>query len=385
MTSSPTPTDEEEVYGVTTLELFFDLVFVFTLIRLTDVLIGEFSPLGLFQIVLMFGVLWWMYGGYAWLTNMTAPKATAHRLLILAGMGGFFMVAIGTPTAFTGGGGLVWGLGYLLLVLAHVTLYARGNPNILRVLPANLLAAALIIAAGLLDGGPAVYVLWTIALVVPIVQPYIVPAGGLFRIRPEHIVERHGLLVMITLGESIISVGTGAAHAHLDAGLVVAALLGLALAAAIWWTYFTGDDERAEETLAAADDARRTQMTMFGYFYAHIPLIVGVLVTAAGMKKAVEHAWEHLKPGTALAIAGGVALYLAGDVLFRRIMRIGPSRIRLAAAAASLATIPLGLWLATAEIAALIAILTTTVLLERRSPAPSKGNPASHHPSPAPG
>ncbi|QFG22742.1 low temperature requirement protein A [Actinomadura sp. WMMB 499] len=372
MTSSPTPTDQEEVYGVTTLELFFDLVFVFTLIRLTDVLIGEFSPLGLFQVVLMFGVLWWMYGGYAWLTNMTAPTATAHRLLILAGMGGFFMVALGTPTAFTGDGGLVWGLGYLLLVLAHVALYARGNPNILRVLPANLLAAGLIIAAGLLDGGPVVYVLWTLALVVPIVQPYIVPAGGLFSIRAEHIVERHGLLVMITLGESIISVGTGAAHAHLDAGLVVAALLGLALAAAIWWTYFTGDDERAEHSLAAADDHRRTQMTMFGYFYAHIPLIIGVLVAAAGMKKAVEHAWEGLKPGTALAIAGGVALYLAGDVLFRRIVRIGPSRIRLGAAAASLAAVPLGLWLAAAQIAALVAVLAGAVLLEkRRAPAPA--------------
>ena len=126
MTSTPTA-GEEEVYGVTTLELFFDLVFVFTLIRLTDVLVGEFSPLGLLQIVLMFGVLWWMYGGYAWLTNMTAPTATSHRLLILTGMGGFFMVALGTPTAFENGGGPVWGLGYLLLVLAHVALYARGD------------------------------------------------------------------------------------------------------------------------------------------------------------------------------------------------------------------------------------------------------------------
>jgi low temperature requirement protein LtrA len=362
MTSSPVAAGEE-VYRVTTLELFFDLVFVFAVTQLSHVLVKELNPLGLLQVVLMFGVLWWMYGGYAWLTNTLAPTTAARRLLLLVGMGGFFMVALATPTAFKGGG-VVWGLGYLVLVLAHVTLYAQGNPNILRVLPANLLAAALIIVAGVLDHGAPVYVLWTLALVVPIAQPYIVPAGGLFTIQPAHIVERHGLLVMITIGESVIAVGAGAEHAHLDAGLVVAVLLGLALAAAVWWSYFARDDARAEESLTAADDVRRTQMTMFGYFYAHIPLVVGIIVAAAGMGEAVGHAWDHLHLGPALALGGGIALYLAGDVAFRRTIGIGPSGIRLAAAAAALALTPLGLWSAVAEIAALILLLTGALALE---------------------
>ncbi|MFG2090950.1 MULTISPECIES: low temperature requirement protein A [unclassified Spirillospora] len=366
MTSSPMAPGGE-VYRVTTLELFFDLVFVFTLIQLSHVLVDELTPLGFFRIVLMFGVLWWMYGGYAWLTNTLAPTTTARRLIILVGMGGFLMVAIATPTTFEDGG-VVWGLGYLVLVLAHATLYAQDNKHILRVLPANLLAAALIIVAGLLTPGPAVYALWTAALIVPIAQPYIVPAGGLFTIRPAHIVERHGLLVMITIGESIISAGSGAVNAHLDAGLVVAVLLGLALAAAIWWSYFTGDDARAEESLAAADDVHRTQMTMFGYFYAHMPMIIGVIVIAAGMKKAVGHAWDHLSVGPALALAGGVALYLAGNAAFRGIMRIGPSRARLGGAAAALAAAPVGLWVAAAEIAGLVLVIVAVLVLEARVP-----------------
>ncbi|SNS65002.1 low temperature requirement protein A [Actinomadura mexicana] len=372
--ASPSVPAGEEVYGVTTLELFFDLVFVFAVTQLSHVLVKELNVLGLVQVVLMFGVLWWMYGGYAWLTNTLTPTTAARRLLLLVGMGGFFMVALATPTAFKGGG-VVWGLGYLVLVLAHVTLYAQGNPNILRVLPANLLAAALIIVAGILDHGPAVYVLWTLALVVPIVQPYIVPAGGLFTIQPAHIVERHGLLVMITIGESVIAVGAGAEHAHLDAGLVVAVLLGLALAAAVWWSYFARDDERAEAALSAADDVRRTQMTMFGYFYAHIPLVVGIIVAAAGMGTAVGHAWDGLHTGPALALAGGVALYLAGDVAFRRTVRIGPSRIRLGAAAAALAVTPLGLWLAAAEIAALVLVIAAALALEHAATRPDAAVP----------
>lgn len=372
--ASPSVPAGEEVYRVTTLELFFDLVFVFAVTQLSHVLVNELNVLGLAQVVLMFGVLWWMYGGYAWLTNTLTPTTAGRRLLLLVGMGGFFMVALATPTAFKGGG-VLWGLGYLVLVLAHVTLYAQGNPNILRVLPANLLAAVLIIGAGLLDHGPAVYVLWTLALVVPIVQPYIVPAGGLFTIQPAHIVERHGLLVMITIGESVIAVGAGAEHAHLDAGLVVAVLLGLALAAAVWWSYFARDDERAEESLTAAGDVPRTQMTMFGYFYAHIPLVVGIIVAAAGMGTAVGHAWDGMHTGPALALAGGVALYLAGDAAFRRAVRIGPSRIRLGAAAAALAATPLGLWLAAAEIAALVLVVAAALVLEHAATRPDAAVP----------
>src|SRR5262249_53846235 len=162
-------------------------------------------------------------------------------------------------------------------VLVHGGLYLQANRNILRVVPANLLAAVLIIIAGGLDDAAAVHILWIAALLVPIAMPYVVSPGGLFRIRADHIVERHGLLVIITLGESIIAIRIGASGIEVDAELIVAAVLGLALVATLWCAYFAHDDERAEETLSAVDDGTRTQMTMFGYFYAHIPLVVGVI------------------------------------------------------------------------------------------------------------
>jgi low temperature requirement protein LtrA len=360
----------EEVYRVTTLELFFDLVFVFAVTQLTSVLVGELSPLGLLQVVAMFGVMWWIYSGYAWLTNTLSPTTTTRRLLLLIGMAGFLIMALATPRAFEDTG-VAWGIGYLIVVLVHAGLYVQGNSNILRVLPANLLAAALIIIAGLLNG-PAVRLLWIGALLIPIAMPYIVPAGGRFLIQPAHIVERHGLLVIITLGESVIAIGIGAAGLTVDAELAVAAVLGLALVAALWWAYFDHDDELAEQTLTAVDDGPRTQLTMFGYFYAHIPIVVGIITMAAGMKKAVGHAWEPLHGGPAVALAGGVALFIAGDVLFRRVMRIGPSLVRTAAAAAALATIPVGLWAAAAELAALAAVVAAALALEQRLAPPGK-------------
>ncbi|MBC6457628.1 low temperature requirement protein A [Actinomadura sp. HBU206391] len=353
----------EDVYRVTTLELFFDLVFVFAVTQLTGVLADELSPLGVLQVVAMFGVMWWIYGGYAWLTNTLTPTTTTRRLLLLTGMAGFLIMALATPGAFKDTG-VAWGIGYLIVVLVHAGLYVQGNSNILRVLPANLLAAALIIIAGLLDGA-AVRVLWIAALLIPIAMPYIVPAGGRFLIQPTHIVERHGLLVIITLGETIMAIGIGAEGLTVDAELAMAAVLILALVAGLWWVYFDRDDERAEETLSAVDDGTRTQLTMFGYFYAHIPIVVGVIVMAAGVKKAVGHAWEPLHGGPAIALASGVALYLAGQVLFRRIMRIGPSRIRTAAVPVALATIPIGLWTAAAELVALTVVVAATLVAER--------------------
>jgi low temperature requirement protein LtrA len=360
-----------EQYGVTTLELFFDLVFVFAITQLTSVLVGELSLTGLLQVVLAFGVLWWMYGGYAWLTNGLAPTTVLRRLLLMAGMAGFLMTALATPQAFSGGG-VVWGVGYLIVVLVHGALYLQFNRNILRVLPANVLAAGLVIAAGLLEHGPGVYVLWTLALLVPIVTPYFVAPDQRFALQAKHIVERHGLLVLITFGESIIAIGIGVSSSAADHGppsvaLVIAALLALALVATLWWTYFAGDDERAEESLAAAENGPRTQMIMYGYFYAHIPIVIGVIAMAAGLKKVLSHAWEplHSVPA-AVALSGGVALYLLGNAWFRRVMGIGPSRLRLLAAALALAATPLGEWIAESQVIVLVVILTGALILEQR-------------------
>ncbi len=366
MPSEPRPARagvEEETVRVTTLELLFDLVFVFAVTQLTSALVRELSPLGVFRVLLQFGVLWWMYGGYAWLTNTMAPARSSRRLLLLVGMAGFMVVALATPRAFQGDG-VAWGLGYLLVVLVHAGLYVQANRSILRILPFNVAAAVLVVAAGLLRG-PAVYVLWTAALVVPIVTPYFVPPSR-FEIQPAHMVERYGLALLITLGESVVAVGIAVSGEPLTIGVVGTVVLGLALTAALWWTYFGGDDERAEEALLAARPEQRGPLTIAAFFYATIPMVLGVVTIAAGVKLSIGHAGGPAPYGPAIALAGGAALFLAGAAWLRRALRIGPIAVRVAGALLALLTIPLGTQIAaTAQLAGLVAVLVAVPLAER--------------------
>jgi low temperature requirement protein LtrA len=369
--AEPQAKQAEEVYKVTTLELFFDLVFVFIVTQLTEVLLHELSPLGLLRTLLIFIVLWWLYGGYAWLTNTVAPTDPGRRLLLLAGMAGFLVVGLATPDAF-GKDAVMWGIGYLVLVVVHGGLYIQANRKFWGVLPFNLMAAAFVITAGLVSG-VAVYVLWVAAALVPIAATYFLPAPGRFSLRAAHIVERHGLIVLVTLGETIVAIGIGLADQPLTAPLLVTAVLGLALSATLWWAYFVGDDERAEEVLTAADDGRRTQMILLGYFYAHIPLLLGIVVMAAGIKKALGHPWEAMPAASAVALAGGVALFLAGDVAFRRVLGMRPYALRAGTALLAAGTVALGIWLAAAvEMLALLVVLSLLLVAESRR---SRGTP----------
>ena len=173
---------------VSTLELFFDLVFVFAVTQLTAVLADNSTPLGALQVLLIFGVLWWMFGGCVWLTNAVAPDRAIRKLLLLAAMGGFLVLALAIPTAFDRGGGLVFGLGYLLVVLIHAGLFTHaslgtGLTGILRVAPLNIVAALVIVVAGLLHG-PIVYALWLLAFGLEVVTSFLSDPGG-FRIAPR--------------------------------------------------------------------------------------------------------------------------------------------------------------------------------------------------------
>jgi low temperature requirement protein LtrA len=366
---------------VSTLELFFDLVFAFTLTSLTSLLDHHLSLAGVTQVLLVFGVLWWMYAGYAWLTNSRAPERTLERLLLLVGMAGFLIAGLAIPHAFDStGSGLALGAGYLIVVVVHSALYVRVNRNILRVTPFNLLSALFVILAGP-AGGPAVYALWFGALGIQVLSPLIVHPGGRFEISPAHFVERHGALVIVALGESVAAVGIGAARSGVAAaGAAVAAVLGLAVSAALWWTYFgDGDDERAERAMTAAEPARRPQLALSGYFYAHIPMLLGIVALAAGVKLTLGSAGHPQPGGQAAAVAGGAALFLAGSAGFRRALAIGPARFRFAAALFSVATWVLGVTVAVdAQLGVLLAGLVAMLAAERRwaTPAPGPLTPA---------
>ena len=191
-------------------------------------------------------------------------------------------------------------------------------------------------------GGTAGYLLWVAAFALEWVTPLVTGIGG-FRVAPAHFVERHGLLVIVALGESIVAIGIGASGLPVDLALISVAVLGLLLAACLWWAYFGGDDRRAEEALAAVPDDRRGWVAVQAFGYCHLLLLLGIIALAAGLKDAIGHAFAPLDLAHALLLAGGVAAFLAGDVLFRRTLRIGPARHRAIAAALALATVPVGL------------------------------------------
>jgi low temperature requirement protein LtrA len=358
--------ERERSVRVSTLELFFDLVFVFTITQLTGVLVEGGDASAVAQVVVMFLLIWWIYDGYAWLTNAIATGRMRYRLLLIAGMAGFLVVALAVPDAY-GGEGLAFGLGYLAVIVLHGSMYAKGTSvsevaAILRVVPFNLAAAGLVLLGGAL-GGDAQWVIWTAAGTLLWVTPRFTTVEG-FVISASHFVERHGLVVIIALGESIVVIGTGAAGLELDTGLVLVALLSLALSASLWWAYF-GNEGAAERVLEAAPAARRAQLALIGFGYWHYGLLLGVVAVAAGLKKAIGDPYDPLDGWIAAELAVGVALFLACEVGFRRSLAIAFSRLRLVAAAVALLTIPLGTEVAAAaQLAALAAIVTAALVVE---------------------
>jgi low temperature requirement protein LtrA len=353
---------------VSTLELFFDLVFVFTITQLTGVLVAGGGAESALQVAVMLAVIWWMYDGYAWLTNAIATDLLRFRLLLLGGMGGFLVIALAIPTAYEDQG-LAFGLGYLVVVVLHAGMYSRGTSvsevaAILRIVPFNLTAAGLVLAGGIV-GGRAQDVIWLAAALLLWVTGWFANTEG-FVIAAEHFVERHGLVIIIALGESIVVIGVGTAGVPVDGRLVLVALLGLALSAALWWLYFRPEEE-VEDAMKVAEQPKRARFALVAFGYWHYGLLLGVVAVAAGLKKAVGDPYDPLGGWIGVELAVGVALFLWCTVGFCRTLGLRTSVPRLIAGATALATIPVGTeWTAAAQLAALVAIVAAALVVEGR-------------------
>ncbi len=359
-------TQESPGVRVSTLELFFDLVFVFTVTQLADVLAHHLTLSGLVDVMLVLFVVWWMYSGYAWLTNAVAPTTTGRRTLLLAGMAGFLVMALAIPDAF-GDYGWLFGAGYLVVNIAHSVLFLQAGPAAVRMMrtlgPLNLLAALLVLAGGLLPE-PWRHLCWLAAPLVQVAAGYLHPAE-MHTISAGHFVERHSLVMIIAIGESVLAIGVGATGLELDGGLILAALLGLAVAYYLWWAYFADGDRSAEHVLAGADDpVRRAGLALNAWGYAHLPMLLGIVVTAVGIKKTLNDAFHALHWDAALALGGGVALYLAGHAIFLRLLKLPGASYRLVVAVLCLATAPLGHYLAIAQLGAVAVVLAAGAITE---------------------
>ena len=356
---------------VTALELFFDLVFVFTITQLTSLLAKDPTPTGFLQVALIFGNVWWMYGGYAWLTNAVPPRELGVRLLLLIGMGGFLVVAIAIPTAFAAGG-LAFGLGYLVVTLVHTGVFLRtSQQSVLKAMiglgPFNLVTAGLLVAAGVASG-PARWLLFGAGFVLHWLTPVFTRTGG-FRIRSAHFVERHGLILLIAIGESVVAVGIGLGTIALPAGRIATALLGLALAAGLWWLYFNGEEQRAEQAMDRAPFERRAWLALNGFGYVFLLVLGGVVLVAAGMKLAVVRYDEPAALATAVFLAGGVAGYAVGLALFRWVLSSGPLLLRALIGILAVPTVWLGVAInPVAQISTLVVILIAGIAADAAKP-----------------
>ena len=354
---------------VTPLELFFDLVFVLALTQCTQLMADDPTWEGVAKAMLVLGVVWWAWVGYAWLTSVVDPEEGAVRLVILAATAAFLVVSLCVPEAFDADA-LVFALAYAAVRSLHILLFlvaSRDQPSLrsstLGLAASTALASGLLLAAAFTDGWVQ-GALWVLALLLDMGGPFFFGVEG-WQLMPHHFAERHGLIIIIALGESIVAIGAGV-EGDVDLGIVVAAVLGATVASAQWWLYFDIVALVAERRLANARPGReQNAVARDSFSYLHLPMVAGIVLVALGMKKTLGHVEDPLKAVPAVALLGGAAVYLLSHVAFRwrNVHRF--STQRLIAAVVAIALIPAALELpALATVAILAALLSALIVYE---------------------
>jgi len=345
--SSPSRSPQPAIQRVSNIELLFDLVFVFTLTQLTGLVVHPHDLSDYVKAVLVFMTLMWIYVGYAWLTSNIAIQSLSQRLLLFTSMASFFVMALSIPDVF-GDGGLPYALGLLVVTAVHAGLFKTAPTTSAQAIrffaPFNFASALFVLVAAFVRP-PWHWLLWVAAVVVLLISSALGRERA-FQLSPSHFVERNGLLIIVALGESIVDLGIGARGLRIDTTLVLSAALALFLSASVWWTYFGRDQGLAEHHFAGAAPSDRARMALIGFGYAHFIMISGIVLIAAGLEDAITHPIGQPEAADEAGIwnlAAGLALYLMGDTLYRRILHIGSGRLHLIIAVLAITTIPLGL------------------------------------------
>jgi low temperature requirement protein LtrA len=358
--------------AVTPLELFFDVVFVLAITQCTAYMADHPTWTGIFQALLMLAVLWWGWGGYAWLTSVVDPEEGAVRFAMFGAMAALLVVSLAIPDAF-GETGLLFAGAYGMFRIAHLVLFwsaASDDPELRRSLLTGLIgstvvAVTMLAIASTTDGGLQM-ALWALAISLDLLGPYLRGSEG-WRLEPAHFAERFRLIIIIALGESIVAIGAGVSTT-IGAAEVAAAVLGTAVAAGFWWTYFDVVAYVSEQRLVRATPGReQNEKARDVYGYLHFLLVAGIVLVALGLKKTLGDPGEALKIEIATALFCGAALYLLGHVAIR-LRNIGTlSRPRLTLAVLLIAATPLITEIpALASVAILTAALAVLIAYETR-------------------
>jgi low temperature requirement protein LtrA len=311
----------EREHRVSPLELFFDLVFVFAFTQVTTLWLEQQTWGGLGRGLLVLTALWWVWASFAWLTNAADAEAGVVTVVVLCATAPLFIAALAVPEAF-GAHRLAFGLAFFAVVVAFVALFvivSKSRPElltaVLRLAPTVLAGGGLVIVAAFVPSSLRP-LLWAVALAVGFVGPQARGVSG-WQVEPSHFAERHSLIVIIAIGESLGAIGFGARNSGLGAGVVVSALLGLVVAISLWLAYFDFASRSLQDRLAARRGADRVALARDAYTYAHLPMVAGIILFAFGMRATLAHVHSHLHVIPALALCCGSAVYLLGFVALR--------------------------------------------------------------------
>jgi len=351
---------------VSPLELFFDLVFVLALTQCTQLMSNFPTWGGVGKGLLVLGLLWWAWVGYSWITSVVDPEDDSVRLVIFAAMAAMLIVALCVPRAF-GGLSLEFALAYAAVRYGQLGLFmiaSRDAPDlrhsVLTLVGSTTVGVGILVGGSFLDPGAQAAV-WAVALVLDMAGPYFFGSEG-WRLVPAHFAERHGLIVIIALGESIVAIGVGVAG-ELSFGQGTAAVLGVALAAAMWWLYFDVVALVAVRRLAQTPPGReQNELARDSYSYLHLPMVAGIVLVALGLKKTIADVGEPLKLVPAAALLGGTSLYLLSHVAFRLRNVHSLNRRRLVVAIVLVALIPLAVELPSLVTAVLLAVVLSALI-----------------------
>lgn len=307
--------EEEEEREVTWLELFYDLVYVATLIQLGNRLSSDISPSGFVGFVLLFVPIWWSWSGMTFYVNRFIADDVWHRLLVFVQMFAIAALAVNVQSGLEDGS-RGFAFAYVGIRLVLIIQYVRASRHVESARPlttryvVGFSLAALIWFVSAFVPTPARFVLWVIGMAVDFGTPLSPASRRLVPLLPpdvEHMAERYGLFTIIVLGESFLKVVDGAAGSHLTQSAAIYGALGLAVASSLWWIYF--------------DDTARSQVRMtasYGqlWIYAHLPMTVGLTAFGVSMKKFVLlEAGHGLPDNYRWLICGSVAIYLAATGL----------------------------------------------------------------------
>lgn len=346
--------------SATTLELFFDLVFVFALTQVTAMMADDPTARGLFRGALVLAVVWWCWIGYSWLSNVVRADEGSAQVAMFVAMAAMFLIALVIPESFDdfdGGlsGPVVFAIGYLVVRVVHLALFliVSGNDpelrrQLLRFTPSMIGGTALLLVAAYTDGVTQT-ALWTAAVAADYLGTLVIGAHGWRVNSARHFAERYGLIIIVALGESIVAIGVGVTHLPISWPIVVAAILGLSVAASMWFAYFDTSALLAEHAFSRARGDHRVAMARTAFTYLHLPMIIGIIFGALGLKKVLEYVGDtrhhtladHLYGAPLWALYGGVALYLLGQVAFAYRTYGSFKRYRLILALLLLVVVPL--------------------------------------------